>query len=393
MPKHLVTRTEADVTEVVKRGDHRDSFKAAWFAIKKGGEVIRDVQRIAPRHKSWTSLVNAEPALNEHAKTLLKMRIEAIERLKRAPHHAQGYRLSAQTGAKACRPVSALCLVSGHHRQEIPGLVGYDRVVVDAEHMEQALGPATLSEIFAIRKSIGEHVYISTNVSESPQLVRTSSGAIDSRACAALTASKVIAAIEAGSDVVKVGFAHLDIHKRDLRGDEVLRQLRAVRAYVDDAVNQKALVMPLNRTGRYPLVSVFFPEIGIDSNGERPFEIIAKGIDLTARGGWQGILVDTYEKHTKKAYKDFFTLEDTTRLSSMAHSNSLELWVAGSILRPEIAGLIKCGVDLICFGGAARHPTGIRTAMVKGGRDDAIKRPLVERLVREFEKSDPRRDR
>jgi hypothetical protein len=201
---------------------------------------------------------------------------------------------------------------------------------------------------------------------------------------------KVLAAIEAGADVVKVGFAHLDIHKRDLRSDEVLRQLKAVRGYVDDAVTQKALVMPLNRTGRYPLISVFFPEIGIDSNGERPFEIIAKGIDLAARGGWQGVLIDTFEKHTGKTYKDFFSLEETTRLSSMAHSKSLELWVAGSISRPEIAGLIKSGVDLICFGGAARHATGVRTAIVKGETDEAIKRPLVEQLVREFEKGDPR---
>jgi uncharacterized protein (UPF0264 family) len=335
-------------------------------------------------------LADAQAALNDHAQTLLKMRIEAIERLKRAPHHAQGFRLSGQTGAKEFRSVGVLCLVSGYEGQEIPGFVGYDRVVIDVEHMEQALGPAPLSEIFTIRKNIGEHVYISTNVSESPQLVRTSSGAIDSRSCAALTALKVLAAIEAGADVVKVGFAHLDIHKRDLRSDEVLRQLKAVRGYVDDAVTQKALVMHLNRTGRYPLISVFFPEIGIDSNGERPFEIIAKGIDLAARGGWQGVLIDTFEKHTGKTYKDFFSLEETTRLSSMAHSKSLELWVAGSISRPEIAGLIKSGVDLICFGGAARHATGVRTAIVKGETDEAIKRPLVEQLVREFEKGDPR---
>jgi uncharacterized protein (UPF0264 family) len=366
MPRYLVTRTEADVKEVLDRGDHLDSWKAAWFAIKRGGEVIRDLQRVAPQHRKWVALRDAEPFVNEHGRLLLKMRIESIERLKRAPHHARGFRLSAYTGAKNCRPVNSLCLISGHAGQEIPGLVAFERVVVDAEHMEQALGPATVTEILNIRKAIGEHVYISTNVSESPQLVRTASGTVDSRATAALTASKVLAAIEAGTDVVKVGFAHLDIYKRDLRSDEVVRQLRLVRQYVDDAVEGKAIVMPLNRTRRYPLISVFFPEIGIDSNGERPIEIAEKGIELAARGGWQGVLIDTYEKHTGKAYRDFYTLDETARLAAMAHSRSLELWIAGSIPRPEVAGLLKCRVDLICFGGAARHSSGARTERGKG---------------------------
>ncbi len=389
MSKYLVTRTESDVQEVLRIGDHRDSWKAAWFAIRKGGEVIRDIQTEASRHRNWASLNDVMPFVNEHAKALLNMRIESIERLKRAPHHAKGFRLSEYTGVKNCRPVKSLCLISGHAGQEIPGLVRHERVVVDAEHMEQALGPATVAEIFSIRKVIGEHVYISTNVSESPQLVRSATGGIDSRATAALTASKVLAAIEAGADVVKVGFAHLDIYKRELRSDEVLRQLRLVRQYVDDAVIGKAIIMPLNRTRRYPLISVFFPEIGIDANGERPVEIAEKGIELAARGGWQGVLIDTYEKHTGKTYKDFYTREDTSRLATLAHKKSLELWIAGSICQPEVADLVKCQVDLICFGGAARHESGVRAETVKGEKDETIKRPLVEQLVRELERRDP----
>lgn len=80
------------------------------------------------------------------------------------------------------------------------------------EHLEQALGPATVDELVETRRAIGEQVYISTNVSESPQIVRSiKTGRIDTRSTAALTATKVIAAIEAGADVVKVGFAHLAI--------------------------------------------------------------------------------------------------------------------------------------------------------------------------------------
>ena len=392
MPRYLVTRTPADVARVRVVGNHCDSRNAAWFAIGSGGDVIADVQRIARRTR-WTSLRQADRFLSPEARTLLRMRLEALARFKQASHHHQGFRLSRHTGTKHPRPVTALCLISGHEGQEIPGLVAHDRVVVDAEHMEQALGPATVAELFAIRRSIGEHVYVSTNVSESPQIVRNmKTGGVDSRSTAALTATKVIAALDAGADVVKVGFAHLDEYKRDLGSEEVLRQMRLVRAAVDAAVRERAIVMPLNRAARYPLVSVFFPEIGIDAHGERPVDIAEKAIALTAEGGWQGVLLDTFEKHTGRRYRDFYDLAATARLAKMAHERGIELWIAGSISLPEVAPLVRCKVDLICFGGAARHRSGVRTRVVQGRADQTIKRPLVEKLVAAFERADRRRN-
>jgi hypothetical protein len=66
----------------------------------------------------------------------------------------------------------------------------------------------------------------------------------------------------------------------------------------------------------------------------------------------------------------------------------MEFWIAGSIRREEIADCLACDVDLICFGGAARHETGRRVEQ-KGGRcDESIKRRLVERLVEEFDRAD-----
>jgi uncharacterized protein (UPF0264 family) len=85
-------------------------------------------------------------------------------------------------------------------------------------------------------------------------------------------------------------------------------------------------------------------------------------------------------------------LQDTDELAELAHKNKLEFWIAGSISRDEIAGLVKCKVDLICFGGAARHRSGRRTEKLRGRRDESIKRDLVEELVHEFEKADPRLD-
>jgi uncharacterized protein (UPF0264 family) len=215
-------------------------------------------------------------------------------------------------------------------------------------------------------------------------------GKIDTRSTAALTASKVIAAIQAGADVVKVGFAHMDEFKRDLRSDEVLKQMRMVRKQVDAAVKSGVIVMPLNRTKRFPLISVFFPEIGINSHGETPMEIASEGARLSAAAGWQGILIDTYEKHTGKRYHDFYSLKDTATLSRLAHAAGLEFWVAGSINLQEVVPLVRCKVDLICFGGAARHPSGQRTALVRGRTDQTIKRPLVEKLVQAFERGEQR---
>jgi len=386
----LIKRSEADLDEIRGKGNHTDSRKAAWFAIGKGSELIAEIQRLARRRPGWIRLQQAMPYLNDEARAILQMRREALARFKQAPHHRQGFRRSRYTGEEHHRAVNALCLISGHEGQEIPPLVRNDRVVVDAEHMEQALGPATVSEIFSIRRDVGEQVYISTNVSESPQIVRSMrTGEIDTRSTAALTATKVVAAIDAGADVVKVGFAHLDEYKRDLKSDEVLRQMRIVRKEVDEAVRQGAIVMPLNRTTRYPLISVFFPEIGINAHGERPMEIAKEAIRLTALAGWQGVLLDTYEKHTKKRYADFYPLADTRRLARLAHENEIELWIAGSIALPEVVPLVRCKVDLICFGGAARHRTGKRTEIVHGRPDQTIKRPLVEELVRAFERADP----
>jgi len=391
MAHYKITRTKADVEAIRQKGNHLDSRKAAWFAIGKGSEIIEEIQRIARRNRTWTTLRHALQYLNPEARRILQMRREAIDRFKQAPHHRQGFRLSRYADPKHPRPVSALCLISGHEGQEIPGLVGNDRVVVDVEHMEQALGPATLSEILEIRKAVGEQVYVSTNVSESPQIVRNmKTGRIDTRSTAALTATKVVAAIQAGADVVKVGFAHMDEFKRDLKSDEVRKQMRMVRDQVDAAVKSGVVVMPLNRTQRYPLISVFFPEIGINSHGDTPMEIAREGIRLSTGAGWQGVLIDTYEKHTGKRYHDFYSLKDTATLAQLAHAAGLEFWIAGSISLPEVVPLVRCKVDLICFGGAARHRSGQRTALVRGRPDQTIKRPHVEKLVRAFERGERR---
>ena len=173
---------------------------------------------------------------------------------------------------------------------------------------------------------MGENVYISTNVSETPQIVRAvNTGEVDVRASAALTASKVTSALNAGADVVKVGFANMDTFKRDLRSSGVLEHMKLVRKMVDDVVREGLLVYPLGETeGRYPLVSVFFPELGIDSFGERPMDVAWKGLDLTRKARWQGMLIDTFEKYTGKRYVDFYTLEDTRALAKAAHRAGME---------------------------------------------------------------------
>lgn len=404
----LITRTAKDVATIAQAADLEaparkrwDSRRACWDAIEMGSKIIREIQRIAATHHDWESLDDAKRFVDPNAWRLLQLRKDAIDALKRAPHHAQGFLYSKYVhhqGSKHPRACSSLCLISGSERQEIPGLVAYDRVVVDVEHMGQALGPATVDDIFRIRKLIGEYVLISTNVSETPQIVRNlSNGRVDTRATAALTSLKVLSAIQAGADVVKVGFAHLDPYKHDLTSEEVVKQMLEVRGYVDRAQEENMMVRSL--AGKYPLVSVFFPEIGIDYNAERPMDIAAKAIELTAAGGWQGLLIDTFEKNAKpkKAYRDYYSLADTHALAEMAHKHNLELWIAGSITQPEVKDLVACEVDLICFGGAARHASGSRAETGTGNgapekEENPIQRALVEDLVRAFEEADPRTD-
>src|SRR5262245_48161830 len=136
MPTHLVTRTAADVEALRNNGDHTDSWRAAWEAIRAGSGVIRDIQEAARTQRGWRTLHDASPLVNDEARTIMEMRLQAIHQFKRAPHHARGFRMSERTGTPYPRTVNALCLISGHEGQEIPGLVDYDRVVVDAEHME-----------------------------------------------------------------------------------------------------------------------------------------------------------------------------------------------------------------------------------------------------------------
>jgi uncharacterized protein (UPF0264 family) len=390
MRQWLVSRNQNSIRKINAMGDYRDSRRAGWYAVTCGSRVIREIQEIA-RNRKWKTISQALPYVNPVARKILEMREEAIAWLKHAPHHYEGFCPSRWTGSKNPRRVNSLCLISGHQGQEIPGLVGFDRVVVDAEHMDQALGPATISEIFDIRKSIGEFVYISTNVSETPQIVRNlRTGKVDSRSMAALTAQKTLAALQAGADIVKIGFANLDINKRDLRSEEVAAQMELVRQQVDTPSRSRVMIASRNPRKQFPLVSVFFPEIGIDSNGERPFEIAEKGIALTAKADWQGLLIDTYEKFTGKKYKHFFSLHDTQSLAQLAHKRGIEFWIAGSISQAEVPALLQCKVDLICFGGAARHSSGQRTEKQGKRQDDSIKRPLVEDLVKTFEVHDPR---
>src|SRR6476620_1737468 len=111
--KFLVRRSDADIQEVLDHGDYLDSRKAGWFAIGRGSEVIADIQRVG-RGRKWVRLDQALDYVNPQA-----------------PHHVRGFRPSARTGKNNTRAVDALCLISGHEGQEIPGLVSLDRVVVD----------------------------------------------------------------------------------------------------------------------------------------------------------------------------------------------------------------------------------------------------------------------
>ena len=91
MAPYLVTRTREQVEEIRSKGDHTDSRAAAWFAIGRGSELIRDIQQVARTRPDWKRMEDARPFLNDEAKAILDMRLESIHRFKVAPHHAKGF--------------------------------------------------------------------------------------------------------------------------------------------------------------------------------------------------------------------------------------------------------------------------------------------------------------
>ena len=123
----LIVRRPEDILEISPPGSHVDSWKAAWRAIRAGGEVIAEVATHSRDVADGIAEGGAARAESEPQK-LLEMRLEAIHKFKVAPHHRYGFRLSAETGTRYSRPVNSLCLISGHEGQEIPGLVDADRV-------------------------------------------------------------------------------------------------------------------------------------------------------------------------------------------------------------------------------------------------------------------------
>ena len=96
----LIVRRPEDILDIGSPGSHLDSWKAAWRAIRAGGEVIAEVQRLAGRG-GWESLKEARPALNPSAQKPLELRLEAINKFKVAPHHRYEFRQAAAR-AVAC---------------------------------------------------------------------------------------------------------------------------------------------------------------------------------------------------------------------------------------------------------------------------------------------------
>src|SRR4029453_5818366 len=99
MAKYLVTRTDADVDAIRRKGDHTDIRAAAGYAIECGRRVIAGIQRVARRRK-WESLKEAMASVSPQAARILEMRLEAIRRLKAAPHHRRAVPLNRRPRAR-----------------------------------------------------------------------------------------------------------------------------------------------------------------------------------------------------------------------------------------------------------------------------------------------------
>src|SRR5207237_10772439 len=91
----IVKRRPEDILDIGPANSHVDSWKAAWRAIRAGGEVIAEVQRRAGR-RGWESLKDGGPARNASAEKLTKMRVGGRDKDIDAPRHHDGVCLTGK---------------------------------------------------------------------------------------------------------------------------------------------------------------------------------------------------------------------------------------------------------------------------------------------------------
>lgn len=214
--------------------------------------------------------------------------------------------------------------------------------IADVEFPSSALGTPYPLNIAAVRRCLRSkypRVAISTNIGETPQ--------VRANACQA-----ALGVATAGAELIKFGLAELPLRAAVYQGREVVRTVRAW----------------------YPRARLY-AAVFVDTDLQRYFDVLKDSVTLAAQIKADGVLIDTYEKGSGQGLLDHASVREIAALVRKLHSLRKEAWLAGSIVKRELADLWSAGPDVICVRGAACEKQG------EAGRFGAISSSLVRELV------------
>jgi hypothetical protein len=215
--------------------------------------------------------------------------------------------------------------------------------ITDVEYPASALGTPYPLNILSVRQGLNKSGYkkviVSTNIGELQVNKATACQAALGVACA-------------GADIIKFGLAEETLESAIYLGDSLVRTVRKFFG-----------------TKRRLIPSVF-----IDSDLQRYFKPLKRGVKLAKDIKADGILIDTFNKSIGMGLLDYCSIADVKTFVRDCHKNNIETWIAGSITKDELTQLWKTGVDVICVRGAACEHKGT-------GRFGKVKENIVKSLI------------
>lgn len=228
-------------------------------------------------------------------------------------------------------------LVSVRGKNEAIEAVKGGAHIIDVEYPGSALGTPYPLNIYAIRENVPLDRLIATNIGEKQFVWSTASQA-------------ALGVAFAGADIIKVGLA-------GLKPKEAAKVMGRVVHHVKYWYPWKILI------------AVFFA----DDDLRKLVNPINESQGITIKSKANGVLIDTFDKGKGKGLLDYFSIKEIKSFVNNCHSNNIEAWIAGSIIKDQLKDLWKTGIDVICIREAACEKGQKRMGM--------LKRELVEELI------------
>lgn len=220
-------------------------------------------------------------------------------------------------------------LVSVRGKSEAIEAVKGGAHIVDAEYPVSALGTPYPLNIWRIRRNIPKRVPLSTNIGEE-------------QARRSTAAQAVLGVATAGADIIKAGFAGLEIKEASYLARSIVRTVKYW----------------------YPRKKVI-PTFFADTRLAKILDPFEEAPALASKVRADGVLIDTFDKTKGKSLLDYNGYDDIRSFVRACHKRHIEAWIAGSITKEEMPFFWATGVDVICVRGAACGKTDDRMGKIK----------------------------